>query len=54
MDKIQLIRCEYCHLMFEGLAEDTCPKCHNHFLTIVAKYPSFTEEDNETEKAQVR
>ncbi len=53
MTKIKLIHCEYCRLSFEGMQEDICPRCHHHFLKVVASYPKLEEEDAE-KQIQVR
>jgi len=48
--KVTLVRCHYCLLSWEGFETDTCPKCHEHFIEIVARYPSLREENEETEE----
>lgn len=49
MKKTELYRCDFCHILWEGLSTDDCPKCKNHFYHLVARYPSFVEEGNESE-----
>lgn len=45
-----LMKCDYCQIIYEGLETDDCPKCLSHFHHLVARYPSFQEEDNEDKK----
>ena len=47
MNKTELFKCDYCHILVEGIEGNDCPLCHHHFLTLVAKYPSFKEEYEE-------
>ena len=41
----ELQRCSYCVLYFEGIDTDVCPKCHGHFLEVVASYPESRENE---------
>lgn len=45
--KTELVRCHYCLLSWEGFQTDTCPKCHEHFIEVLARYPSLEERDEE-------
>ena len=47
-----LIKCDYGLLIYEGLETDDCPRCLTHFHHLVAKYPSFNEEEDENKKDQ--
>ena len=46
-DKTELFKCDYCLLTWEGLEFDDCPRCHTHFFHLVARYPTFLEENDE-------
>lgn len=54
MKKTELVKCHYCLLTWEGFKTDTCPKCKEHFIEVVASYPSFVEEEDAEEQIQVR
>jgi len=45
-------KCDYCMTLYEGLEIDDCPKCLQHFSHLVARYPSFSDEEihDENEK----
>lgn len=49
-DKTELYKCDFCNLLWEGLVTDDCPKCKHHFFHIVARYPSFSEEEQLNEE----
>ena len=45
----KLVRCHYCLLSWEGFESDDCPKCHQHFIDVLATYPALEEKDEEKE-----
>ncbi len=49
--KTELVRCHYCLLSWEGLETDDCPRCHEHFLEVLATYPVIEEKKIGTEIA---
>jgi len=44
-----LMKCDYCQLIYEGLESSDCPKCLSHFHSLVARYPSFNDEEIDDE-----
>ena len=42
-DKTELFKCDYCMLTWEGIESKECPKCHQHFFHLVARYPTLKE-----------
>jgi hypothetical protein len=39
------MKCDYCLIIYEGQDSDDCPKCLSHFHSLVARYPSFNDEE---------